>query len=173
MIRNLFSSKGVLKCNLGNQTLIDLMERWHTNDYFIKKKINLNSVLVHKKYIQKVYEGVNISISYHTEEHFLFLELKPLSRSYLLFFIPPLTFIWLLNAGSILTWYWLIPIVSFIFVCLLFKYTLKSEKYEITKKIKELLSINGIKHEEVDYSEIYDFDNQILDEGIRPEKPID
>ncbi|MBL4648448.1 MAG: hypothetical protein JKY03_01865 [Aureispira sp.] len=167
MIRNLFSSKSVLKCNLDNKALVDLMDSWHTNDYFIKKKVNPNSVLVHKKYIQKVYEGVNIYISYHIEEHFLLLEVKPLSRSYFLFFIPPLTFIWLLNAGNDLGWYWLIPIVSFIFVCLLFKYTLKNEKYEIIKKMKELLSIQGIKYEEIEYSESYDFDNN------SSQKPID
>lgn len=145
-MNKIFTSSTIFYCSIDNKTLKQLLENWATNDFYVKKYLSDNSAQIHYKYAQKVYGDANFILKYDEQKELLSLETSPIPRTYILFFVPPLSFIILYNTKNLSSIYFITPILFFIFLCIMLKWGVEYSNDELKKSIKLLLIKNKIKY---------------------------
>jgi hypothetical protein len=142
----LFSSHAMFYCNLGDKSLKDIFTDWHEHDFYIKKQIDKNTILIHSKYSQKVYGNSNIILNYNEQENSLSIKSSPFFRSYILFTIIPLSVLILLKTNNLNNMYFLAPVLFLLFLILMLKWSVIYNKNAALKSIQALLVKNKIKY---------------------------
>lgn len=140
-----FQTKTSLICDLSNSNLTELFSDWRSNDFLIKKAIDMDKLSIERKNIGGSEGNVVIDIEYKSNQEIIMITGKPFYAAYIFLVFVPMFYVVLLWTGKNFYFlYWVLPI----FFSLMYLYFVKYGVTETTRmfmvELQLLLKKNGI-----------------------------